>query len=38
MTRCLGVLAVSIVIGTLAVPAHAWYPSTPQVEFGTATW
>jgi hypothetical protein len=21
-----------------ASPAGAWYPSTPQVEFATATW
>ncbi len=31
-------LALSAVIAVLASPAYAWFPSTPQIEFGTATW
>lgn len=38
MNRGLRLLVISTALAALAAPAAAWYPSTPQVEFGTATW
>jgi len=38
MNRGLRPLLVAAALVALVVPAAAWYPSTPQVEFGTATW
>lgn len=38
MKRCVCLLALSMALGVLAVPANAWYPSATQVEFCTATW
>ena len=36
MKRCLSLLALGLVIMTGA--ASAWYPTSVQVEFATATW
>lgn len=30
--------ALAVALGAMAAPAAAWYPSTTQVELGTATW
>ena len=38
MKRSACILAGVMAIGILAGPVLAWYPSTPQIEFGTATW
>ena len=32
------VLVLSVALGALVTPADAWYPSTAQSEFATATW
>ncbi len=36
MKRCLALLFLGLVL--IAGSAAAWYPSTVQVEFATATW
>lgn len=36
MKRCLSLLALALVVLTGA--ASAWFPTSVQVEFGTATW
>jgi len=38
MKRGLQVLVLCVALGAMASTAGAWYPSTPQVEFATATW
>jgi hypothetical protein len=38
MTRSIQLLAGVMVLFVLAGPALAWYPSTTQVELGSATW
>jgi hypothetical protein len=38
MKRYIRFLASMMVLGILAGPALAWYPSTTQVELGSATW
>ena len=38
MKRSVLLLAGVMALGILAGPVLAWYPSTPQVELGTATW
>lgn len=38
MNRSIQFVASVMVLGILAGPALAWYPSTTQVELGTATW
>ncbi len=38
MNRCVCIVALCVVLGFFAGPAGAWYPSTPQVEFASATW
>ena len=38
MTRKTHFLPIVLVLCILATPALAWYPSTTEVELGTATW
>lgn len=38
MNRSTQFLAGMVVLCFLAGPALAWYPSTVQIEWGTATW
>ena len=38
MKRSSRFLASVVVFSVLTIPALAWYPSTTQVELGTATW
>jgi len=38
MKRNIQFLAGMMVLGILAGPVLAWYPSTTQVELGSATW